>query len=314
MKTLTIVCPAYNEEEGIAGFYHALSEEVSKLSTYNTSVLFVDDGSSDNTYPVLQSLAGSHKNIQVIRFSRNFGHQMALLAGIDHAKSDVIIMMDSDLQHPPAVIPKLLSEYEKGNDIVYTVRDDSQTVGLVRRIVGKLFYWILNQLSDVRISENASDFRLISGRAAQVIRTGIGERNLFLRGIIRWIGFNQSQVHFTTGVRMAGASKYSLGRLLQLATSGIISFSKKPLRAASIVGVLFALFGFCVALVTCVQYFTDNALPSGWATLVILMSIFGGVQLIFLGIIGEYIGAIFDEVKGRPRYIVEEAINVKAEL
>ncbi|MDO8548112.1 MAG: glycosyltransferase family 2 protein [bacterium] len=314
MKTLTVICPAYNEEEGIAGFYHALNKEVSKLFAYHTSVLFVDDGSTDNTYPALQSLAASHKDVQVIRFSRNFGHQMALLAGIDHAAGDVIVMMDSDLQHPPAVIKELLAEYEKGNDIVYTVRDDTQTVGLLRRIIGKLFYWALNTMSEVHISENASDFRLVSGRAAQVIRTGIHERNMFLRGIIRWIGFRQSYVHFTTGVRMAGASKYSIGRLLQLATSGIISFSKKPLRAASFTGVLFAFFGFCVALVTSVQYFTDDALPSGWATLVILMSVFGGIQLIFLGIIGEYVGAIFDEVKGRPRYIVEEAINIKAEL
>ena len=310
MKTLTIICPTYNEEEGIEHFYQELKKEISKLAAYDASVLFVDDGSRDNTYSLLQSIAASDQKVQVIRFSRNFGHQMALLAGIDHADTDVIVMMDSDLQHPPSVIPRLLAEYEKGNDVVCTIRDDTKTVGLLRRAVGTLFYWGINQLSDVHIKENASDFRLMSGRAARVIRTGIRERNMFLRGIVGWIGFKQANVHFTTAERKAGVSKYSIGRLLQLATSGIISFSKKPLRAASVVGGVLALVGFCVALVTLVQYFTSSALPSGWATLVILLSLFGGVQLIFLGIIGEYIGAIFDEVKGRPRYIVEDAIHI----
>lgn len=314
MKTLTVMCPAYNEAEGITHFYEVLKEELSRLKGYDSTMLFIVDGGTDDTFDILKNIATHDTRVQVINFSRNFGHQMALLAGIDYARGDIIVMMDSDLQHPPAVIPRLIAEYEKGYDIVYTVRDDTQTVGLVRRVVGKFFYWGINQLSEVHISENASDFRLISAKAAEVIRKSIGERSMFLRGVIGWIGFKQSSVRFTTAARAAGVSKYSIKRLLQFALFGIISFSKKPLRAASVVGALFALFGFGVAFVTLVQYFTDQALPSGWATVVVLLSVFGGLQLIFLGIMGEYIGAIFDEVKGRPRYIVEEAINVKAEL
>ncbi|OGC80248.1 glycosyl transferase [Candidatus Adlerbacteria bacterium RIFCSPLOWO2_01_FULL_51_16] len=310
MKTLTIVCPAYNEGEGIAHFAAVLKEQLTKLSHYDSYILFVDDGSKDNTYETLRHIARSDTHVRAIRFSRNFGHQMALLAGLDHALSDVVITMDSDLQHPPSVIPALIAEYEKGNDIVYTVRNDTESVGLLRRIIGKLFYWFLNKMSEVPISENASDFRLMSGRVVEVIRSDIGERNMFLRGIIRWVGFKQSEVHFTTGRRYAGASKYSLARLLQLAVAGIISFSKVPLRAAIIVGALFALIGFIVAIITVIQSLTSSSLPAGWATVVVLLSIFGGVQLIFLGVLGEYIGAIFDEVKRRPRYIVEDSVNI----
>ncbi len=309
MKTLTVVCPAYNEADGIRDFYGVLKAELAKLSNYSSKILFVDDGSRDSTYSVLLSIAKGDKNVQVAHFSRNFGHQLALLAGIDHSKADVVIMMDSDLQHPPAVIPLLLAEYEKGNDIVYTVRDDSQTVGMGRRIMGKIFYWVVNRLSDVPISENASDFRLISGRVAELIRTQIRERNIFLRGIISWIGFKSSYVHFKTAARKAGVSKYSVSRLLQFAIFGIISFSKKPLRLATISGLLIALIGFVVALVTIVQSFINNSLPDGWATVVVLLSILGGVQIVFLGILGEYVGAIFDEAKARPNYIIEDIIN-----
>lgn len=310
MKTLTVVCPAYNEAEGIRRFYDVLVLELSKLSSYTWSILFVVDGGTDGTFKILKEIASKDGKVRVLKFSRNFGHQMALLAGIDHAKSDVVITMDSDLQHPPSFIPKLLAEYEKGSDIVYTIRVHDESIGILRKWVGNMFYRFINLISDIPINRNASDFRLISGRVAALIRTSIRERNTFLRGIMSWVGFAQSSLNFTAHRRIAGHSKYSLSRLIQFALFGIVSFSKKPLRAASVVGMLFALFGFGVALVATIQYFTDNTLPSGWATVVVLLSVFGGVQLIFLGIIGEYIGAIFDEVKARPHYIIDEALNV----
>ena len=313
MKSLSIVCPAYNEAEGIRSFYEVLSAELKKLPNYASTILFVVDGGSDNTFEILQDIAHEDPSVRVLKFSRNFGHQMALLAGIDYAQGDIIITMDSDLQHPPSFIPALLEQYEKGNDIVYTLRDDIHTVTATRRLVGNIFYRFINLISDVPINRNASDFRLISRRVADVIRDNIQERNMFLRGVISWVGFKQSSLPFTAHKRVAGRSKYSLSRLLQLATFGIISFSKKPLRAASVVGALIALIGFCIALGTIAQYFIYGALPSGFTTLVVLLSIYGGVQLIFLGIIGEYIGAIFDEVKGRPRYIIEEAVNITRE-
>ena len=313
MKTLTIICPVYQEEAVIADFYDALKKQLRALPEWDANILFVIDRSSDRTLSIVREIARHDASLGVIGMSARFGHQMALLAGIDHAKGDVIIMMDSDLQHPPAVIPLLLAEYEKGNDVVYTIREGAAHVPLLRRLMGNLFYRFINMLSEVPINPNAADFRLISRRVADVIRNGVRERNVFLRGIISWVGFNQASVRFIAAERSGGKSKYSFSRLLHFAIFGIISFSKKPLRAASVTGFFFALFGFCVALVAVVQYFTDNALPSGWATLVVLLSVFGGVQLIFLGIIGEYIGAIFDEVKGRPHYIIEDAINLAPE-
>lgn len=310
MKTLTIVVPAYDEEEGIEIFYRALSAECRKLSAYRTEMLFVVDGGVDGTFTILKGIAAEDPCVQVIRLSRNFGHQMALLAGIDNARTDVLISMDSDLQHPPELIPALLAEYEKGYDIVYTLRENTDNSGVVRRSIGKLFYRFINSISEVPIAENASDFRLISGRVARVISSSIRERNMFLRGIISWVGFRQTALQFTPHKRVAGTSKYSIRKLVQLALFGIISFSKKPLRAAAVAGACMALLGILFALYTVFQYFAGQISQPGFATLVLLLVFFGGVQLFFLGVIGEYIGAIFDEVKARPHYIVEEAINM----
>jgi dolichol-phosphate mannosyltransferase len=313
MKSLTVVCPAYNEAEVIANFYDVLKKELDQLTEYRTDVVFVVDGGKDATFEILERIAQKDPRVHAIKLSRNFGHQIALLAGIDHAKGDAVITMDADLQHPPSVIPKLLAEFEKDAEIVYTVRESTENIGTFRRAESSVFYRLVNLISDVPIVENASDFRLISQRVATIIRTKIRERNLFLRGIVSWMGFRQSHVAFTAHKRAAGHSKYSLSKLIQFAIFGIISFSKKPLRAASIVGGLFALFGFGYAIITVVQYFLGEIVQPGYSTIVVLLSFFGGVQLIFLGIIGEYIGGIFDEVKGRPQYLIESAINIDVE-
>lgn len=310
MQKLTIVSPAYQEAETLRVFYEALVSVINTLQGYDVTILFVVDRCADATFSIAADIARIDSRVGVLHLSSRFGHQTALIAGIDHADADVIIMMDSDLQHPPSVIPRLLAAYEAGNDVVYTLRGDSKDVGFLRRIAGRVFYWFVNLISDVPINRNTSDFRLISSRVADILRTHIRERNIFLRGIISWVGFNQTSIVFKADKRFAGKSKYSFNRLINFALFGIISFSKKPLRAATLVGLLFSVFGFGFALLTVFQYFINNQLPPGWATVVVLVSIFGGVQLFFLGIIGEYIGGIFDEVKARPRYIVEEAINV----
>jgi dolichol-phosphate mannosyltransferase len=313
MKTLTIISPAYNEAEVLERFYRELSAELRPLAgRYSTSVLFVLDRSSDNSLDILKRLAADDPSVGVLSLSSRFGHQMALLAGIDHADADVIIMMDSDLQHPPSLIPALLEKYENGYDIVNTIRDDEQELGVLKRTNSRLFYWIINRISDVPINERAADFRLISRKVAEVFRHQIRERNQFLRGLLSWVGFSSISVPFRVGARAAGRSKYSTGRLMRFAAHGIVSFSKRPLQAAVILGFIFAGFGLINALITLVQYFITSSLPSGWTTLAILISVFAGVQLIFLGIIGEYIGAIFDEVKARPHYIVDERVNVVA--
>jgi dolichol-phosphate mannosyltransferase len=235
---------------------------------------------------------------------------MSLLAGIDYSQSDAIIMMDSDLQHPPELIPKLLEAFEQGYDIVHTFREDPPEIGFIKRITSRAFYWFLNRLSDTQISENTADFRLISRKIATIFQTQIRERNMFLRGLFAWVGFKATTIPFRAEIRMAGKSKYSFGRMIRLGIDGILSFSRRPLRAATVVGLVMAGFGFLLALVTTVQYFYDGSFPPGWTTLLILITIFSGTQLIFMGILGEYIAAIFDEVKARPHYIVEEAINM----
>lgn len=309
MKALTVIAPVFNEEEVIADFYHELKATLNALSGYRATMLFVVGRGTDRTFSILKELAPHDKALQVLYLSSRFGHQMQLLAGIDHADSDAVIMMDSDLQHPPSVIPKLLAEFEKGNEVVYTIREKASDQSFYRKWASDIFYWFLNRISDVRISGNAADFRLISRRVAKLLREDIRERNLFLRGICPWLGFNQATVRFTANPRRAGKSKYSLSRLITFGLSGVVSFSRKPLRVAILIGLGFALFGFLYALFTIIQFLFLEALPTGYATLVVLLSVFGGFQLIFLGVIGEYIGAIFDEVKKRPHYIVDEKIN-----
>ena len=309
MRTLTVIAPVYNEEEVIADFYRELKTVLDTLSGYHSTMLFVVGRGEDSTFSILKELAATDKAIKVLYLSARFGHQMQLLAGIDHSDSDAVIMMDSDLQHPPSVIPRILSEFEKGNEVVYTIREKTSDQGLLRKWCSELFYWFLNKISDVRISGNAADFRLISRKVANVLREGIRERNLFLRGIISWIGFKQTGISFTANPRRAGKSKYSLSRLITFGLSGVVSFSRKPLRVATIIGLLFALLGFIYAVFTVIQFFFLDALPTGYATLVVLLLVLGGFQLVFLGVIGEYIGAIFDEVKKRPHYIVDEKIN-----
>ena len=309
-KTLTIVSPVYNEEPVIHDFYTALRSQLDNLKDYSCDIIFVVDKCTDQTLDVVKEIAARDPSFSILALSSRFGYQMSLMAGIDHAMGDAVITMDADLQHPPSVIPLLLKEFEKGADIVHTVRMHTEGLGFVRRMQSKAFYWLINLISEVPILENASDFRLISQRVAKIVRTKLRERNLFLRGIINWMGFTQARVEFVAPKRTKGKTKFSLSRLMQFAFFGLISFSKKPLRAASITGLLFACFGFLFAGVTAVQYVSGNQFPSGWATVIVLLAIFGGFQLIFLGVIGEYIGAIFDEVKARPHYLVDEAINI----
>jgi dolichol-phosphate mannosyltransferase len=234
---------------------------------------------------------------------------MQLLAGMDHCDSDAVVMMDSDLQHPPSLIPILLEKFEEGFDIVYTTRQDPPEIGLFKRFSSKLFYRMLNYISEIPIKENAADFRLISRRVVDIFKNQIREQNQFLRGLFNWIGFSCIEVPFQTGTRPAGTSKYSIGRMIRFGTQGVVGFSKRPLQAAIIVGFIFAAFGLINTLYTFLVFFINRSLPSGWTTLTILISLFSGIQLIFLGFLGEYIGAIFDEVKRRPLYIVDEKIN-----
>jgi glycosyltransferase involved in cell wall biosynthesis len=315
VRRLTVVAPVFNEQEVIAAFYERTRAVLETArDRYASHILFVLDRSTDETLPVLRRIAERDRDVQVLVLSSRFGHQMSLLAGVDHARdADAIIMMDSDLQHPPELIPELLAQFERGNDVVFTVRRDTAEIGWVRRFLGRQYYRLLGYLSDIPVQRDTADFRLISARVARTLRTQIRERGVFLRGILRWVGFNQVGVEYTAARRAAGRSKYSLSRMIALAAAGILSFSTKPLRMGIFVGIAFAVVSFAYGAVTVVGYFTDRSFPAGYATIVTLLLLFSGVQLIFMGILGAYVGGIYDEVKRRPHYLVDEALNIEAD-
>lgn len=312
--TLTVICPVYNEEEVIQEFYGELRSVLNSLADrVESKILFVVDKCTDASLDLLKAIASKDGSVQILALSSRFGHQKSLLAGIDQCRSDVVIMMDSDLQHPPSLIPEMLTQFENGCDIVYTIRLDTPEIRLFKRLSAKFFYKMINRISQVPINESAADFRLVSRRVIEIFQKQIRERTQFLRGLFSWVGFKSIGIPYQGKSRRSGKSKYSLSRMIRFGVEGIISFSKRPLQAAIFIGFGFALFGLVFAFITFIQYFIYDYLPSGWTTLTILISMFSGIQLIFLGIIGEYIGAIFDEVKGRPHYIIEEKINFQNE-
>lgn len=315
MKTVSVLSPVYNEELVILDFHRTLVGVLDGISAnYQAEILYIVDACPDRSLEILREVARADQRVKVIALSARFGHQMALLAGIDHAHGDAVIMLDSDLQHPPSLIPQMLAEYEKGADVVFTIRKPAPGTSFVRRLFSDCFYGFINRLSQIPIDESAADFRLISARVARVFRLQIRERNQFLRGLMSWVGFKRTGITFDAQDRGGGRTKYSVGRLLNFGITGLISFSKKPLQASIVVGLCFAFLGLLIAADSLLVYFTRGNLPSGWTTLAILTSGFSGVQLIFLGVIGEYIGAIFDEVKARPHYIIDETINLAAEI
>ncbi len=314
MKLLSLVCPAYNEESVIEAFYIELARCLKSLSDrYEFEIIFVVDKSQDRTLDILRGVAASDHRVKILALSTRFGHQMSLVAGIDHCRGDAVVMMDTDLQQPPSLIPTLIAEYERGYDIVHTIRTKTANVGFFRSAASSLFYKGINKISEVRIEENAADFRLISKKVVKVFQTQIRERNQFLRGLLGWVGFKSTTVKYEASERHSGRSKYNFSKLLRFAANGVVSFSKKPLQAAIYFGTIFACLGFLLAAYTAVDYYTGGSYPPGWATLAVVTSVFSGIQLIFMGIFGEYIGAIFDEVKGRPRYIIEENIGFDEE-
>jgi polyisoprenyl-phosphate glycosyltransferase len=311
-ETLAIICPVYNEEEVIELFYKTLKKVLQKISlSYKSQIIFVLDKSSDNSFKILKSLCQKDKIVSVILLSKRFGHQTALLAGLDACDSDVVIMMDSDLQHPPSLIPKMLAEYKKGYEVIYTIRTEDKDKSFVREISSKLFYKILNYFSEIKLSPGEADFRLVSKRVYSLFKQNIREQNPFFRGLFFWVGFNRKGVSFSASARAKGESKYNVSRLIKFALLGIISFSKKPLQISIYFGLLISTLSFLFLIYIISLFLFGKYMPSGWTTIAVLISFFGGVQLVFIGIIGEYIGQIYDQVKSRPHYIIERKINIE---
>jgi len=297
---ISIVIPCFNEEDNIPVIYRELKKWL-KNETYE--VVFVDDGSTDGSLAVLQQLAASHKNIKYISFSRNFGHQAALRAGLRGASGRAVISMDADLQHPAKLLPQLLDEWRSGYDVVYTVRKDTSETGAFKRFTSRQFYRWMNYLSDLHIDEGAADFRLLDRKVVTVINRQ-QESELFLRGYISWLGFNQKAVLYEPAKRFSGQSKYTLRKMLNLATHGVTQFSVKPLRLSIIVGLTFAILGALYGIYAVISYFTSNTVASGWTSLTVLILITSGIQLVLLGVVGEYVGRTFVQTKNRPDYLV----------
>jgi polyisoprenyl-phosphate glycosyltransferase len=306
-KTISIVIPVCNER----GNLPLLIEQIKAVFTtlpYQYQFLFVEDSSTDGTLEYLKEQAQLNNNIFYISLTKSFGHQNALKAGLDRTETDAVIMMDGDLQHPPALIPELIKEWENGNDIVYTIRNDHKDIGLFKKKTSELFYEVINSLSDIEIEPGTADFRLMDKKVIHVFRS-FTESEIFLRGLIKWMGFKQTGIEYTSGLRHEGKSKYSLKRMIRFALQGITSFSTKPLYIAAYLGMFFSL---CSLLYIPYVIFSllFERLVSGWASLIATIAFFGGLQLMILGIIGIYLGKLFMQSKQRPHYIVKET-NLK---
>jgi glycosyltransferase involved in cell wall biosynthesis len=302
MKLISIVVPVFNEEENIQVFYQEVCKHMEPLS-YDFELLFVDDGSRDATPLILERLAQQDSRVRGLIMARNYGHQLALTCGLDHADGDCVITMDGDMQHPPEMLPLLLAKWEEGFEVVQTIRISTEGVSWFKSFTSGLFYKLINGMSKVHIQEGGSDFRLLDKAVVQSFRR-FKERARFIRGMIGAIGYRQVQVEFVAPKRYAGTSKFSLGKMINFALDGITAYSKLPLRFAFYIGLLFALLSFGVTMqVIYIKLFTPEAVP-GWATISASVLLLGGLQLLGLGIIGEYVGRIFEEVKQRPLYLL----------
>jgi polyisoprenyl-phosphate glycosyltransferase len=305
---LSVVVPLRNEEEVLPSFAERLTATLETLDD-EWEVILVDDGSTDGTYGLAVELHSRDPRLKVVRLSRGFGHQVALSAGLDLARGDAVITMDGDLQHPPEVIPALLSRWQEGDEIVYAVMEERRGESRIKDWTAKLFYRLLGRLADIDVPTGAGDFRLVDRRALEAVRA-MRESNRYLRGMFSWVGFRQSGVLYTSPARTAGQSKYSGARMFRLAADAVIGFSNRPLRLGLNIGfavsIASILFGLSAVITKLAGYFV----VPGWTSVMILVGIVGGIQLVVLGVIGEYVSHIFDEVKRRPLYVVSRVHGV----
>ena len=305
---LSIVVPTFNEEGNIQKFYEELLQVLGTKLVWE--IIFIDDGSTDSSWENINKLYQKDIRIRGLRFSRNFGHQYALFAGLSNAYGQAVITMDADLQHPPDTIPLLLEEWRKGVKIVNTIRIDNN-ISRKKKISSKLFYKIFSFLSGVKLSAGMADFRLLDRQVVEDL-LGLKEGSLFLRGMIEWLGYKSSKIEFKCGDRFFGSTKYNLRKMLSLAWTGITSFSIIPLRIGILLGLMTSLFAFYQLFqAVYTKLFTDDAV-AGWASTIGIISLLFAILFVFLGIIGEYIGRILIQVQNRPRFIINERIETNA--
>lgn len=300
-KLISIVIPAHNEAENIFAIISKI-EQVFCTLNYDYEIIIVDDGCKDNTLDIVREIAQKNAKIFYIELSRNFGHQSALKAGLDYAFGECVISLDADLQHPPELFTEMLDKWEEGYDVVYTRRQEDLSLPAAKRKTSAYFYKLLNTLSDTEIEAGTADFRLLDAKVVEVFR-GFKENDLFIRGMVKWLGFKQCAIDYMPNKRFAGVSKYNISKMRKLAVQGVTSLSVKPLNMAIYLG-----FSFSILSILYVPYvlysFVADIEVSGWASLIMTIVFFGGVNLIVVGIIGIYIGKMFMQGKNRPTYII----------
>ena len=304
---VSIVVPVYNEEAGIKEFYRRIKQVTQNLDCSSTEIIFVDDGSHDSSYQQLVELAQHDFTLRVVKFSRNFGHQIAISAGMEKATGDAVVVIDADLQDPPEVIHQFIEKWKEGFDVVFGVRSTREGESWLKLWTAAMFYRILRSIAQIDIPVDTGDFRLMSRRALNHVLS-LTERDRFIRGLVSWIGFKQCGVSYDREKRNAGETKYPYRKMLRFAIDGITAFSNLPLKLASFLGYLTSGVAFLYACSVFIQKAMGNTVQ-GWATIMVGLLFLGGVQLVCLGIIGEYIGRIFNETKHRPLYIIEEVFE-----
>lgn len=303
---LSVVIPVYNEEENIVPLYNRLSKAVGQIDLDNAELIFVNDGSSDETLARVKNLSSNETTtVKYIDFSRNFGHQIAVTAGLDHCLGDMIVIIDADLQDPPELIPEMLSKASDGFDVVYAKRRNRKGESLLKKATAKWFYRLLAKITSVSIPVDTGDFRVISRRVVDILKD-MPEREKFLRGQIAWVGFDQTYVEYDRDERLSGDTSYTWRKMLSLAIDGITSFSNFPLKVATISGFIMSFVSFLLMLYALYSRFILKVYEPGWTSLMLSVLFIGGIQLVSIGIIGEYVGRIAGNVRNRPTYIVKD--------
>jgi len=304
---ISIIIPVFNEKDNI---HPLLASLLPIIESYSYEILFVNDGSRDGTDSVIQEIAQKNKNIKLLSFNRNFGHQIALMAGYSFAKGDAVISMDADLQDPPSAIPQMIEKWQQGAKIVYAKRKKRDVDSVFKKKTAEIFYRFMNMLSDIKIPENVGDFRLLDRSAVDYLKT-LPEHAPFLRGLVAWGGYSEDYVYFDREERHAGKTHYSISKMVNFALDGITSFSVKPLRVATYMGFTAGSFGFLGIIYAVIgKFFLPIPWVTGWTGIFVGIMFIGGVQLITIGIIGEYISKIYLEVLRRPHYLLKEKINI----
>lgn len=310
-QLLSVIVPVFNESAVIQAFYDRARPALAAIPGVDYELIFVDDGSHDDSYHQLAALAARDPRMRVIKFSRNFGHQVAITAGLDRARGDCIVVIDADLQDPPEVIGEMVQQWRAGYDIVYGVRADRAGEGPLKLLTASVFYRLLNRITKINIPVDVGDFRLISRRAADELRQ-LREKDRFVRGLVSWIGFSQTGVNYHREKRYAGETKYPYRKMIKFALDGVTSFSTMPLKIATWMGYGASFLAFLYLVSVFVQRLLGHTVQ-GWATIMVALLFLGGVQLICLGIIGEYVGRIFNESKARPLYVIDHVLGESSE-